>query len=134
MAATAERRRELSLLRRRRTTNDGCWEWTGSVGLNGYGQYRNDERNMLIHRVAYELYVGPIPEWHDVHHRCGNRLCFNPGHLELLDKAEHQREHASPYCIACGADDWYYKPNGWRRCRPCHARRERLRRKRRGWT
>jgi len=104
VAATAERRRELSLLRRRRTTNDGCWEWTGSVGLNGYGQYRNDERNMLIHRVAYELYVGPIPEGHTLHHTCENRLCFNPTHMSVLTRGDHVRIHrAVTVCPKCGS-------------------------------
>jgi len=132
MPATAERRRELSLLKRRRTTEYGCWEWTGSImPSTGYGQYRTDDTNLLIHRVAYELYVGPLPEGAHIHHVCLNRRCFNPEHLELTTIEEHPRIHSSPTCVACGADDWYYRPNGWRRCRPCHARAERLRQRRR---
>lgn len=134
MPATAARRRTLSLERRRHVTADGCWEWTGSIMLDtGYGQYRTDTANLYVHRVAYELYVGPIPDEHHVHHRCHNRRCFNPEHLEPIEASEHPREHASPTCLCCGSDDWYYRPNGWRRCRPCHARRERMRTRKRGW-
>jgi hypothetical protein len=95
---------------------------------SGYGQYRTNDGNLYVHRLSYEHYVGPIPAGALIHHECQNRLCFNPAHLTPLDRAEHVREHASPTCVACGSDDWYYKPNGWRRCRPCHARAARVRR------
>jgi hypothetical protein len=49
----------------------------------------------------------------------------------VTTREEHPRIHASPVCISCGADDWYYRPNGWRRCRPCHTRAARLRARRR---
>jgi hypothetical protein len=94
MPATAQRRRELSLLKRRRVTDEGCWEWTGWVNKTlGYGQYRTNEKNLYVHRVAYELYVGPIPDEHEVHHRCENRACFNPAHLEAMDRIEHRHHH-----------------------------------------
>jgi hypothetical protein len=96
VAATAERRRELSLLKRRRETPDGCWEWTGSIGLQGYGQYRTEETSLYVHRVAYELYVGRIPDEMVLHHTCHNRRCFNPTHLKPTTRANHLRIHRCP--------------------------------------
>lgn len=62
----------------------GCWEWTGSRTHSGYGQLWSKERRGPVpaHRVAYELLVGPVPEGHTLGHRCRNRICVNPAHLE----------------------------------------------------
>jgi len=72
--------------------------------------------------MAYELFVGPIPDGLHLHHRCANRLCFNPKHLEPIQQVEHNRRHAPLTCVRCGADDWYRNAKGWRRCRPCSLR------------
>ena len=71
----------------------------------GYGQYRTDNDNLYVHRMAWELYVGPIPEGHHVHHACENRLCFNPQHLALLPPAMHIRHHRAITgpCPKCGS-------------------------------
>lgn len=60
----------------------GCWLWTKSVGSHGYGQMMfADKKPRLVHRLAYEAYVGPIPEGLHVLHRCDTRSCCNPEHL-----------------------------------------------------
>jgi hypothetical protein len=43
-------------------TADGCRVWTGHRDKNGYGRISIDRRLRYAHRVAYELYVGPIPD------------------------------------------------------------------------
>jgi hypothetical protein len=35
-----------------------------------------------IHRIAYELWVGEIPDGHLIRHKCDERSCINPTHLE----------------------------------------------------
>lgn len=66
------------------SSSNGCWEWTAHKEKSGYGRfvvYANTPE--YAHRVAYELYKGPVPHAHNVHHKCGNPSCVNPKHLEL---------------------------------------------------
>ena len=58
---------------------DGCWEWVGPPGNNGYGQAWLDSKNVSAHRAAYTLAFGE-PKRH-VLHRCNNRMCIRPSHL-----------------------------------------------------
>ena len=70
-----------------------CWEWTGGTERGGYGQIKFCGRMAYVHRVAYEMWFGPIPgglpgakrgRGLDIDHLCRNRICVNPGHLEAV--------------------------------------------------
>jgi hypothetical protein len=79
--------------------DDGCWRWTGHVQTNGYGQMQVDHRMIVVHKLAWLLFRGPVPEGMDVHHACGNKRCVNPDHLELVPHAEHKtRHHRRTHC------------------------------------
>ena len=47
-----------------------CWLWTAHTIPNGYGRIRNKGPQRLVHRVSYELFVGPIPEGLQIDHLC----------------------------------------------------------------
>ena len=68
-----------------------CWEWGASLS-SGYGVvylYQPKKLAIRAHKLSHELVNGPVPPtWH-VHHKCVNRLCVNPAHLEALEPSEH---------------------------------------------
>lgn len=59
----------------------GCWEFRGPRTSRGYGRIRVQGRNTMVHRLAYELWIGPILEGRVVRHKCDNPPCINPDHL-----------------------------------------------------
>src|ERR1700740_2498164 len=62
----------------------GCWIWTEGVSTDGYGRMMIYGRGTLnAHRVAWEMYRGPIPDGMHVCHKCDVTSCVNPNHLFL---------------------------------------------------
>jgi hypothetical protein len=65
-------------------TPAGCTEWQGYRNECGYGvASQGGGHSSLAHRVAYRLFVGPIPPGMHVLHRCDNPACVNLDHLFL---------------------------------------------------
>lgn len=119
---------------------DDCWEWIGRRSRDGYGVFRSNN----AHIFAYELAYGPRPsgERIEIHHKCENKGCVNPAHLEALTSQEHRDKHGpacpqgAPKRTHCyqghelTPENVYLRRDGNRECRICkRARKERSRQK-----
>ncbi len=78
-------------------TATDCWQWRACL-WHGYGVFRLGTKNVQAHRFAYRLLLGPIPSHYDLHHRCKNKACVNPAHLEPLPRASHKDKHRPTHC------------------------------------
>lgn len=70
-------------------TESGCWIWHGPVSQKGYGKIYYGQKNWRVHRLMYELLIGPIPSALVCDHRCRVRCCVNPHHLDLVSDEEN---------------------------------------------
>lgn len=77
----------------------GCWVW--QFTLTSKAQYPCCQRRRFTeatgtpyaHRQGYIALHGPLPPEIHVHHRCHNKLCVNPAHLEASRAGDHQSHH-----------------------------------------
>lgn len=114
---------------------NGCWVWTGTLLANGYGHISVGARPRLVHRVSYEMHVGPIPDGLQIDHLCRNRRCVNPAHLEAVTaRVNTLRAHsitaANSRKIHCPHGHPYSPENtvvscGRRLCRICRTAQKR---------
>jgi hypothetical protein len=125
-------------------SSDGCWLWSGYVGREGYGRtYYAGRKGLSVHRLAYELSVGPIPPGLVIDHLCRVHNCVNPDHLEPVTNREnvlrgiglaviHKNTTQCPQGHPYSSDNTYISPQGKRGCRVCRnkASREWLHRSR----
>lgn len=66
-------------------SDTGCWLWIGATNNQDYGQINLGApvyRLILAHRASWEIHHGPILDGLTIDHRCRNRKCVNPDHLE----------------------------------------------------
>lgn len=118
--------------------NSGCWLWTGAVNPHGYAKIRIDGTDWLGHRLAYELFVGPIPRGLELDHKCRVRSCINPDHMEPVTgrenilrgesvSAQNARKTHCNHGHKFMPENTYVYPNGHRVCRACKRRIDRTR-------
>lgn len=117
---------------------NGCWVWQRARHCNGYGSIGYQGKTHLVHRLMYQLRVGPVAPEIDVHHKCSNKLCINPAHLELQPHALHPLLAATPFTANatkthCLQGHAFTLENtitirGRRQCRTCVNARQRARR------
>ena len=83
-----------------------CWNWMGGKSSDGYGSFRQpypgegrDGANGA-HLFAWRLLVGPVPTGTELDHRCKNRDCVNPDHLEPVTHQINAARGAAKLTIA----------------------------------
>jgi hypothetical protein len=69
-----------------------CWEWLGGTNSKGYGFLHWQGKSVAAHRLAYELTNGTIPAGMEIDHRCRNRRCCNPDHLQPLTRRRNMEK------------------------------------------
>lgn len=72
-----------------RDEETGCLRWTAAKNPKGYGRQWDGNRVQQVHRLAYEAWVGPIPDGLEIDHLCRTRDCIEPTHLEPVTHAEN---------------------------------------------
>ena len=77
--------KKVGRLRLSRVRKDGdCLLWTGHTNSKGYSTVQVLGVRVYIHRLAYMVHVGPIPDGLTIDHLCRNKRCVNPDHLEAV--------------------------------------------------
>lgn len=75
-----------------------CHIWQGPTSGNGrgggYGRMCLNGQTVAVHLVIFTHFFGYIPGKKQVDHKCNNRLCCNPDHLELVSHLKNQRMRA----------------------------------------
>ncbi len=112
-------------------TEEGCWESTYSVASHGYAQigWQDGGYRQVVtaHRASWVHFHGQIPPGMTIDHRCRNRRCVNPDHLQLMTNVKNARggggfhqQKPVPTDERCSRGHIVLRyPSGAKHCREC---------------
>lgn len=70
--------------------DDGdCRVWTRTKNNRGYGKMSYKGKLVYVHRAAWELERGPIPDGLHIDHICWNRACVKVSHMRLANNKQN---------------------------------------------
>ena len=96
----------------------GCHLWTAALDQRGYGRFgfrphgEANYRAVVSSRVAWELYVGPVPKGLEVCHHCDIPACVNPEHLFLGTHKENMEDRDRKGRAIAGQSNKTHCPQG----------------------
>lgn len=110
-----------------------CWAWVGrALKKTNRGQFTCRTKRLSAPRMAYSMFVGPIPEGLVVMHTCDNPNCVKPSHLLLGTQYDNVKDRdakgrnrlSHTHChrghALSGDNVRHNGPDGrWRICRTC---------------
>lgn len=117
-----------------------CWTWPRPNTPNGYFVIVVAGQRRMLHRLIYEIAVGPIPDGLTIDHLCRNTLCIRPDHLEPVTIATNIMRGVNPAALRARQTvctkglhelsgdnlmiEYDKKGRSHRRCKPCRYSRQ----------
>ena len=75
---------------------NGCWNFRGAIGVDGYGKISLKKMSFRAHRLMAHLTIKPIMSEDDVvAHKCDNPKCINPEHLFITTALGNMQDRDS---------------------------------------
>jgi hypothetical protein len=82
---------------------ESCWLWTGCHTESGAGilpvRQGGKVQRLTAARVAWELFVGPVPPGRRLWRRCRRPACVRPDHLVLVRRGRPEAAHSEPDAV-----------------------------------
>lgn len=75
-------------------TTPTCWIWHGTIASNGYGKMGMGGRVQYAHRLAWYFTHGLLERELVVDHKCHNKRCVNPDHLQLVTESQNMQNRS----------------------------------------
>lgn len=74
-----------------RITDNSCWESTYAPKRDGYTRIKINEKDIAVHRLMFYYYNGELNTNLTINHKCENRVCCNPQHLEQVTQKQNKQ-------------------------------------------
>jgi len=81
---------------------DSCWLWKGCISC-GYGRFTYSAKSYGSHCFSWLLAGNTIPEGHLIRHKCRNRHCVNPEHLETGTREDNMADKVRDGTVCNGS-------------------------------